>query len=201
MLSDLDPDLSRADEGREPLLIFVSVCALITDFMVHGDSAEGRAAKCSHRDYISLAAAPIQFPSRLYKSPKYTQRLHKMGDSQLFAATFAVSDINPDKYDRVARVFANSEDGETCMHLDINTDLFSCAVLDRLHILLSSTLSLDGVKDDVKGGWRELRSGEGLSLADEYDYVCHGKIYRFEEDQGNMYVEYHELKEQFGRIK
>lgn len=109
-----------------------------------------------------------------------------MGDSQLFAATFTVSDINFDKYDRVARVFANSEDGEIYMHLDINTDLFSCTVLDRLHILLSSTLSLDGVKDDVKGGWRELRSGEGLSLADEYDYVCHGKIYRFKEDQGNM---------------
>lgn len=124
-----------------------------------------------------------------------------MGDSQLFAASFAVSDINSDKYDRVARVFANSEDGEIYMHLDINTDLFSCDVLDRLHIVLSSTLSLDGVKDDVKGGWRGLRSGEGLSLADEYDYVCHGRIYRFEEEnQENMYVDYHELKEHFGRI-
>lgn len=124
-----------------------------------------------------------------------------MGDSQLFAATFAVSDIEFEKYDRVARVFANSEDGETYMHLDINTDLFSCSVLDRLHIVLASTLSLDGVKDDVKVGWRERRSVEGLGLADEYEYVCHGKIYRFEEDQENMYVDYHELKEHFGRIK
>lgn len=122
-----------------------------------------------------------------------------MGDSQLFAATFAVSDIKPEKYDRVARVFANTEDGETYMHLDINTDLFSCAVLDRLHIVLASTLSLDGVKDDVKGGWRE---PDGLNLADEYEYVCHGKIYRFEkEDQENMYVDFHGLEEQSGRIK
>lgn len=141
-------------------------------------------------------------PNVLTNPKKYTKRLHKMGDSQLFAATFAVSDIKPEKYDRVARVFANSEDGETYMHLDINTDLFSCAVLDRLHIVLASTLSLDGVKDDVKGGWREPRSVEGLNLADEYEYVCHGKIYRFEEeDQENMYVDYHELKEQFVRIK
>lgn len=122
-----------------------------------------------------------------------------MGDSQLFAATFAVSDIKPEKYDRVARVFANTEDGETYMHLDINTDLFSCAVFDRLHIVLASTLSLDGIKDDVKGGWRE---PDGLNLADEYEYVCHGKIYRFEEeDQENMYVDFHGLEEQSGRIK
>lgn len=125
-----------------------------------------------------------------------------MGDSQLFAATFVVSDIKPEKYDRVARVFANTEDAETYMHLDISTDHFSCGVLDRLHIVLASTLSLDGVKDDVKGGWRESREGEGLNLADEYEYVCHGKIYRFEEeDQENMYVDYHGLEEQFGRIK
>lgn len=124
-----------------------------------------------------------------------------MGDSQLFAATFAVSDIKADKYDRVARVFANTEDGETYMHLDINTDLFSCTVFDRLHIVLASTLSLDGVKDDVKGGRREPRSGDGPSLADEYDYVCHGKIYRFEEkDQEKMYVDYPQLEGQFGRI-
>lgn len=112
----------------------------------------------------------------------------KMGDSQLFADTFAVSDIKSEKYDRVARVFANTDDGEIYMHLDINTELFCCAVLDRLHIVLASTLSIDGVKDDVKGGWREQRPGEGLSLADEYEYVCHGTIYRFEEDQENMYV-------------
>lgn len=67
--------------------------------------------------------------------------------------------------------------------------------------MLASTLSLDGVKDDVKGGWRELRPGEGISLADEYEYVCYGKIYRFEEeDLENMYVEYDEDEEQFERI-
>ena len=154
-----------------------------------------------HRKYISLALLENNFLLWPDKKKKYTssQRLHKMGDSQLFAATFAVSDIKPEKYDRVARVFATTDDGETYMHLDINTDLFSCAVLDRLHIVLASTLSLDGVKDDPKGGWREPRSGEGLSLADEYEYVCHGKIYRFEEeDQENMYVNYRELEEQFG---
>lgn len=54
--------------------------------------------------------------------------------------------------------------------------------------MLASTLSLDGSKDDsATKGWRDL--GMEPSLADEYDYVCHGKIYRFEEgDEETMYV-------------
>ena len=56
---------------------------------------------------------------------------------------------------------------------------------DRLQILLASTLALDGSKDDGKG-WRDISRGEA-SVADDYDYVCHGKIYRFEEgDDENM---------------
>jgi DNA-directed RNA polymerase I, II, and III subunit RPABC3 len=51
---------------------------------------------------------------------------------------------------------------------------------------IASTLSHDGTKDDAansKTGWRETRSGEP-TLADAYDYVCYGKVYRFEEGNG-----------------
>jgi DNA-directed RNA polymerase I, II, and III subunit RPABC3 len=48
---------------------------------------------------------------------------------------------------------------------------------------LALSLNLDGSKDDGKG-WREVGRGE-QTLADEYDYVCHGKIYRFEEGTGD----------------
>lgn len=124
-----------------------------------------------------------------------------MGDSQLFADTFVISDIKPQKYDHVARVFANTENGEIYMHLDINNDIFSCAVLDSLHIVIASTLSLDGVKDDVKGGWRESQPGEGLNLADDYEYVCHGTIYKFdEEEQENMYVDHRGDEDNSGGI-
>lgn len=109
-----------------------------------------------------------------------------MGDSQLFAETFTVTSLNSQKYERVARLSANTENGDTFLTLDVNTELFPCAVGERLHILLASTLSLDGSKDDGKG-WRDVGKGEA-SLADEYDYACHGKIYRFEEgDEDNMY--------------
>ena len=53
---------------------------------------------------------------------------------------------------------------------------------------LASTLSLDGKEDGAKTGWREVGMGE-QTLANDYDYVCHGKVYRFEEasdSPGNM---------------
>lgn len=108
-----------------------------------------------------------------------------MGDANLFSDTFQITDINAQKYDRVARLTGHTEDGATSLTLDVNTELFPCAVNDRLQILLASTLALDGSKDDGKG-WRDIGRGEA-SVADEYDCVCHGKIYRFEEgDDENM---------------
>lgn len=110
-----------------------------------------------------------------------------MGDANLFSDTFTLTSINAQKYDRVARLSAHTENGDTSITLDINTELFPCSIGDRLQILLASTLSLDGSKDDGKG-WRDIGRGEA-SVADEYDYVCHGKIYRFEEgDDENIKV-------------
>lgn len=42
---------------------------------------------------------------------------------------------------------------------------------------LSSSLRLDGKEEK---GWRETGRGE-RSLMDDYDYVCYGKVYRFDE--------------------
>ncbi|MCJ1275808.1 DNA-directed RNA polymerases I, II, and III subunit RPABC3 [Puttea exsequens] len=102
-----------------------------------------------------------------------------MGDATLYSDTFTIFDVNAAKYDRVSRLSAHTEGGETTLTLDVNSELLPCSNGDRLQILLASTLSLDGSQDDGKG-WRDVGRGEA-SLADEYDYVCYGKIYRFEE--------------------
>lgn len=116
-----------------------------------------------------------------------------MGDAQLFSDTFTITDINAQKYDRVARLSAHTENGDTFLKLDVNSEVFPCSIGERLHVLLASTLALDGSKDDGKG-WREVGRGE-QSLADEYDYVCHGKIYRFDEgDEENMLVHFFFLR-------
>lgn len=109
------------------------------------------------------------------------------GDSQLFEETFVVTAVDSKKYDRVARLTAESTDKQTAMTLDINTELYPCAEKETLTVVLATTLSLDGQSNDDDGkGWRDVSKagapGAGDStLADMYDYVCYGKIYKFED--------------------
>ncbi|BCR88539.1 DNA-directed RNA polymerase core subunit RPB8 [Aspergillus chevalieri] len=111
-----------------------------------------------------------------------------MSDPLLFEDTFTITAINSQKYDRVSRLTCTSSDSFTTFTLDVNTELYPCAVGESLSMALASTLSLDG-KEDSKASWREVGMGE-QTLANDYDYVCHGKAYRFEEgsSQGNMAV-------------
>lgn len=152
--------------------------------LINGSSARQERQKTTadpHR--ILYKALQIQ----LIRNLNQIQIAATMGDAQLFGDTFTITSINSQKYDRVSRLAANTENGDTYLTLDINTELFPCSVGERVHIMLASTLSLDGSKDDGKG-WRDVGRGE-QSLADDYEYVCHGKIYRFEEgDDENMWV-------------
>ncbi|KAJ5952287.1 RNA polymerase Rpb8 [Penicillium vulpinum] len=102
-----------------------------------------------------------------------------MSDPLLFEDTFTITSINAQKYDRVSRLTCSSNDASITFTLDVNTELYPCAVGESLSLALASTLSLDG-KEDTRASWREVSMGE-QTLADDYDYVCHGKVYRFEE--------------------
>ncbi|KAK6827675.1 RNA polymerase Rpb8 [Apiospora arundinis] len=103
------------------------------------------------------------------------------GDAQLFEDSFTIYERDQSKYDRVARITASTEDSQTQLTLDVNIELFPVAIGDRLTVVLATSLSLDGTRDTVSDGkgWRDVK-GES-SLADLYDYVCHGKIYKFED--------------------
>ena len=91
--------------------------------------------------------------------------------------------VNSSKYDRVHRISATSSLGDIDLTLDVNTELFLVVSGDNVHMLIARTLSLDN--DDSKD-WRGVSRGEPL-LEDHYEYVCNGKVYRFEEgDGGNM---------------
>ncbi|KAG5985109.1 hypothetical protein E4U55_001358 [Claviceps digitariae] len=103
-------------------------------------------------------------------------------DATLYEESFTITDYDQSKYDRVARISCTSADSQTVMVLDINTELFPCTVADSLHVVLSTTLSPDGSKE-VEKGWRDVgkTADAPATLADLYDYVCYGKIYKFEE--------------------
>lgn len=104
-----------------------------------------------------------------------------MTDSQLFEDTFTLTSLNAQKYDRVSRIFGTSTSADTTFTLDVNTELYPCNVGDQVQLVIASTLALDGTKDGK--GWKSRGRGEA-TLADMFDYVCHGKVYRFEDGEG-----------------
>jgi DNA-directed RNA polymerase I, II, and III subunit RPABC3 len=108
------------------------------------------------------------------------------GDNTLFEGNFVVGEVDKSKYDRVARLKANlAVDGpSTDLVLDINSELFPCEVGDNLYLVLATSLALEHKRSSDKG-WRDYTKGDDDSptLSDSFDYVCHGKIYKFEDDE------------------
>ena len=107
------------------------------------------------------------------------------GDTILFDHAFRIETINHKKYVKVARIEAvsNTDTQEIKLMLDVNVELWPLNEGDLVQMALATSLSLSGGKDEGKA-WRHVGAGE-LTMADEYDYVCHGKIYRFEEGTGD----------------
>ncbi|KAK6524488.1 DNA-directed RNA polymerases I, II, and III subunit RPABC3 [Arthrobotrys megalospora] len=101
------------------------------------------------------------------------------GDAILLSETFSINSIDSQKYDRVSRITGSNPDVK--FHLDISHDLYPIQPGETIELVLASTLKLDGSSDigEAKQGWRDL--DEMPTLADGYEYVCYGKIYRFEE--------------------
>jgi DNA-directed RNA polymerases I, II, and III subunit RPABC3 len=112
---------------------------------------------------------------------KAKQRKMSSTDSILYEETFTLTAVDHKKYDRVARISATNSTGanDSLLTLDINTELFPLAPGDAVVVCIASTLALDGSKDDGRM-WREISRGES-TLADHYDYVAHGKVYKFED--------------------
>lgn len=106
-------------------------------------------------------------------------------DATLFEENFVITNINAEKYDRVLRLYATSDDNSVKLTLDVNSDLFPVKEGEHIACQLASSLQLDGSKDNK--GWRDVSTGEP-TLADMFDYVCHGKIYKFEDskEEGNV---------------
>ncbi|KAL2267739.1 hypothetical protein VTJ83DRAFT_5016 [Remersonia thermophila] len=103
-------------------------------------------------------------------------------DAQLFEDHFVVERLGDPKYDRVDRIYCHSKDQSISMSLDINKELFPCKVDENLHIAIATSLSYDGSKDEERG-WRDVAKAgtSDATLADIFDYVCYGKIYKFED--------------------
>ena len=99
----------------------------------------------------------------------------------LFEDIFDVKDIDPEgaKFDRVSRLHCESESFKMDLILDINKWIYPMDFGDKFRLVLASSLREDGFTDQNE--WNPLDTGS--SLADQYEYVMHGKIYRIEGDE------------------
>ncbi|KAK3678187.1 DNA-directed RNA polymerases I, II, and III subunit RPABC3 [Recurvomyces mirabilis] len=112
-------------------------------------------------------------------------------DAQLYEETFTITSLATQPYDRVSRLIGTSTDATTSLTLDVNSELYPCQPNENVTLLLAQTLNLDGTIEDVqKKGWRPSGKNDSQTLADLWDYVCYGKVYRHEDksDGGNIKV-------------
>jgi hypothetical protein len=66
--------------------------------------------------------------------------------------------------------------------LDVNVDVYPLTKGDKFSLALSPTLALDGGATDAAYG-ASLQGG-AATLADNYDYVCYGKVFKLTDGAG-----------------
>lgn len=99
----------------------------------------------------------------------------------LFEDIFEVTALNPDGkkvFDRVNRLQAVGTTFECDLLLDINSEIYSLKEHEKMTLVLASTLHLDGSPADHLS-YTPLQTGTTAepTLADNYDYVMHGRVF------------------------
>lgn len=103
----------------------------------------------------------------------------------LFEDMFNVESIDNARYNKVSRIEAQSSTSQDIkITLDINRELFPVKDNDSLTIALASSLGNESSMLTSNGSWRPPKRGD-RSLADDYDYVMYGTVYKFEESSDN----------------
>lgn len=99
----------------------------------------------------------------------------------LFEDIFEIKALNPDGYrfENVNRLQATGTTFECELLLDINSEIYTLREADKFALVLASTLHLDGSPADHFSyvSQQSAAASEEPSLADNYEYVMHGRIF------------------------
>jgi DNA-directed RNA polymerase I, II, and III subunit RPABC3 len=97
----------------------------------------------------------------------------------LFEDIFEVTSLNPEgkKFDRVNRLSATGTTFECDLLLDINCEIYSLLEGEKMTLVLASTLNLDGSPDDHTAYNPSQMARSEPTLADNYEYVMHGRVF------------------------
>lgn len=103
----------------------------------------------------------------------------------LFEDMFNVESADQARYTKVSRIIGQSSTSQDIkITLDINSELFPVKSNDSLTIVLASSLGNEASMLTSNGSWRPPKASD-RSLADDYDYVMYGTVYKFEENSGD----------------
>ncbi|PQQ03939.1 DNA-directed RNA polymerases II and V subunit 8A-like [Prunus yedoensis var. nudiflora] len=99
----------------------------------------------------------------------------------LFDDIFTIEKVDPDgkKFDKVSRIVAQSEKRGVSLILDVNTEIYPMHEKDKFLMVLSPTLNWSGAPVAGKQGQVEQKS-----LADKFDYIMHGLLYKMSTAKG-----------------
>ncbi|XP_073312737.1 DNA-directed RNA polymerases II, IV and V subunit 8B-like [Primulina huaijiensis] len=81
-------------------------------------------------------------------------------------------------YDKVSRIIVRSEVEEFYLELDVNKEIYPMLPGEKYRMVITNTLLMDG--SAVTGYFPE---GKQKSLADKFEYVMHGLLYKMSEVQ------------------
>lgn len=100
-----------------------------------------------------------------------------MSANVLFSDIFTVNEVDPGKYDRVSRITAQSiANDDLKLSLDVNTELYHIHEGETLTIAIASSLG----EENHSRSWRPPKPTD-VNLANDYEYVMFGKVYKFTE--------------------
>ena len=117
-----------------------------------------------------------------------------MSTSIIFDHLFTVEGVDQDgkKFDRVSRINAISTTPSLNCIIDLPVEVYSLSPNQKFTLALSTSLSNQSGQDVSSQGWRPGMQNQGL--AEDYEYVCFGKIYKFDEEKQEVaYVYFYSI--------
>lgn len=112
----------------------------------------------------------------------------------LFSDTFDLEALDYDpvekrkekKFDKVSRIDAKSENYDTEITLDINSEIYPMKEGDKFEVLLADRLYEDAQDESEIPGYDPTRQLD--SRADSFEYIMHGKIFKYAEEKSRAVV-------------
>ncbi|KAI9005052.1 hypothetical protein DFJ74DRAFT_403620 [Hyaloraphidium curvatum] len=114
-----------------------------------------------------------------------------MASNIILQGKFRVTQIdggNKKHFDRVSRINSTAEDYDLNLRIDVNSEIYPMHVEERFTFCLAHSLAADASSAGVerKEVWRDVGAPGKKTLADDFDYVMHGKVYRYTDVEGEQ---------------